>query len=129
LGVDISEPMLARAVHAEAGPQIGFLRADAQRLPLRDETVDAVVSIAVLQLVPDPAAALAEMARVLRPGGRLAVMVPTAGRAARFWRMLPNIANSADLNAVHLFAKSVETAPKPIQLSHDQAAPANSCQV
>jgi ubiquinone/menaquinone biosynthesis C-methylase UbiE len=57
--------MLARAVRAEAGPQIGFLRADAQRLPLRDETVDAVVSIAVLQLVPDPAAALAEMARVL----------------------------------------------------------------
>ena len=91
LGVDISEPMLARAVRAEAGPQIGFLRADAQRLPLRDETVDAVVSIAVLQLVPDPAAALAEMARVLRPGGRLAVMVPTAGRAARFWRMLSNL--------------------------------------
>jgi len=91
LGVDISEPMLARAVRAEAGPQIGFLRADAQRLPLRDETVDAVVSIAVLQLVPDPAAALAELARVLRPGGRLAVMVPTAGRAARFRRMLPNI--------------------------------------
>ncbi|MCW2685425.1 MAG: SAM-dependent methyltransferase [Mycobacterium sp.] len=90
LGVDISEPMLARAVRAEAGPQIGFLRADAQRLPLRDDTVDAVVSIAVLQLIPDPAAALAEMARVLRSGGRLAVMVPTAGRAARFWRMLPN---------------------------------------
>ena len=90
MGVDISEPMLARAVRAEAGPQIGFLRADAQRLPLRDKTVDAVVSIAVLQLIPDPVAALAEMARVLRPGGRLAVMVPTAGRAARFWRKLPN---------------------------------------
>jgi arsenite methyltransferase len=90
LGVDISEPMLARAVRAEAGPQIGFLRADAQRLPLRDETVDAVVSIAVLQLIPDPITALAEMARVLRPGGRLAVMVPAAGRAARLWRKLPN---------------------------------------
>jgi arsenite methyltransferase len=89
LGVDISEPMLARAVRSQAGPQTGFLRADAQRLPLRDETVDAVVSIAVLQLIPDPVAALAEMARVLRPGGRLAVMVPTAGRAARLWRMLP----------------------------------------
>src|SRR6185503_8229635 len=36
-------------------------------------------------------AALAEMARVLRAGGRLAVMVPTAGWAAQFWRMLPNI--------------------------------------
>ena len=82
--------MLARAVRAEAGPQIDFLRADARRLPLRDETVDAVVSIAVLQLIPDPIAALAEMARVLRPGGRLAVMVPTAGRAASLLRKLPN---------------------------------------
>jgi arsenite methyltransferase len=90
LGVDVSEPMLARAVHAVTGSQIGFLRADAQRLPLRDETVDAVVSVAVLQLIPDPEAALAEMARVLRPGARLAVMVPTAGRAARFLQMLPN---------------------------------------
>jgi SAM-dependent methyltransferase len=50
-----------------------------------------VVSIAVLHLVPDPVAALAEMARVLRSGGRLAVLIPTAGRAAQFWPMLPNI--------------------------------------
>ncbi|OBA61162.1 SAM-dependent methyltransferase [Mycobacterium sp. 1100029.7] len=91
LGVDISEAMLARAVRNEAGPHVGFLRADAQRLPLRDNTVDAVVSLAVLQLVPNPAAALAEMARVLRPGGRLAIMVPTVGRAARLWQRLPNI--------------------------------------
>jgi arsenite methyltransferase len=91
LGLDPAEAMLARAVRAQASRQIGFLRADAQRLPLRDATVDAVVSIAVLQHIPDPAAALAEMTRVLRPGGRLAVLVPTAGRAARFWRKLPNI--------------------------------------
>jgi arsenite methyltransferase len=90
LGVDISEPMLARAVRAEAGPQVGFLKADAQRLPLRDQTVDAAVMIAVLQLIPDPVAALSEIARVLRPGGRLVVMVPTAGRAAAIWRKLPN---------------------------------------
>jgi SAM-dependent methyltransferase len=88
LGVDISKPMLARAVRAQAGPQTGFILADAQQLPLRDETVDAVVSIAALQLIPDPAAALTEMSRVLRPGGRLAVMVPTAGPAARLWRKL-----------------------------------------
>ena len=91
LGVDISEPMLQRAVRNEAGPQVGFIKADAQRLPLRDDTVDAVVSTAVLQLVPDPAAALSEMARVLRPGGRLAIMVPTVGAAARFWQKLPNV--------------------------------------
>lgn len=85
LGVDVSEPMLARAVRIQAGPQAGFLRADAQRLPLRDNTVDAVISIAVLQLIPDPEAALGEMARVLKSGGRLALMVPTAGSGARMW--------------------------------------------
>jgi arsenite methyltransferase len=91
LGIDISVPMLERAVRNEAGPRVGFIRADAQRLPLRDNTIDAVVSTAVLQLVPDPAAALAEMARVLRPGARLAVMVPTAGSLARFWQKLPDV--------------------------------------
>ncbi|UXA07320.1 methyltransferase domain-containing protein [Mycobacterium sp. SMC-2] len=91
LGVDISEPMLARAVRNEAGPQVGFIKADAQRLPLRDNTVDVVVSIGVLQLVPNPAAAIAEMARVLRPGGRAAILVPTVGRAARLWHRLPNV--------------------------------------
>lgn len=90
LGVDISEPMLARAVAAEAGPNVGFLRADAQRLPFRDDSVDAVVSIAMLQLIPDPPVALAEMVRVLRPGRRMAVMVPTAGPAAAVFRYLPN---------------------------------------
>ena len=90
LGVDISEPMLARAVSAQAGPNVGFLRADAQQLPLRDDTVDAAVSLAVLQLIPDPTATLTEMVRVLRPGGRLAVMVPTAGRAGELFRWLPN---------------------------------------
>lgn len=89
LGVDVSESMLARAVRVQAGSQAGFLRADAQRLPLRDNTVDAITSIAVLQLIPDPAAALGEMARVLKPGGRIALMVPTAGSAARLWRLLP----------------------------------------
>ncbi len=91
LGIDISEPMLERAVRNEAGPQVGFIKADAQRLPLRDDSVDAVVSTAVLQLVPNPTAALAEMARVLRPGGRLAIMVPTAGPLARLWQKLPNV--------------------------------------
>ncbi len=90
IGVDVSEPMLARAVRAESGPTVGFLRADAQQLPFRDATMDAVTSMAVLQLVPDYAAALHQMARVLRPGGRLAVMVPTVGRAAALLAKLPN---------------------------------------
>ena len=90
LGVDISEPMLVRAVRAEAGPHVGFVRADAQRLPFRDETFDAALSIAMLQLIPKQSVTLAEMARVLRPGARMAVMVPTAGRAGALMRLLPD---------------------------------------
>ncbi|MDT5022521.1 MAG: arsenite methyltransferase [Mycobacterium sp.] len=89
LGVDVSEPMLARAVRAAAGPQVGFLRADAQRLPFRDQSFDVAVSIAVFQLIPDPAAALSEIARVLKPGGRLAVMIPTLRPPVNVWRALP----------------------------------------
>ena len=89
LGIDISEPMLARAARAAAGPQVGFLRADAQKLPFRDESFDAAISLAVLQLIPDPAAALGEIARVLKPGGRLAVMVPTLRPPVDLWRAMP----------------------------------------
>src|SRR4051812_5181768 len=97
LGVDISEPMLTRAVDAQAGPNVGFLRADAQRLPFRDATFDAVTSLAVLQLIPDQSATLAEIARVLKPGGRVAIMVPTAGRGGEVLRWLPN-------GGVHFFS-------------------------
>lgn len=98
LGVDISEPMLARAVSAEAGPNVGFLRADAQQLPFRDETFDAAVSLAVLQLIPNPTTTVSEMVRVLRPGARIAVMVPTAGRGGQLLRLLPN-------GGVHFFSE------------------------
>ena len=105
LGVDISEPMLARAVRNEAGPQVGFIRADAQRLPLRDNTVDAVVSIAVLQLVPGPAAVLAEVARVLRPGGRLAILVPSAGRVTQ---LLPKVGGAYSVSMMMSIGDALE---------------------
>ena len=44
----------------------------------------------MLQLIPNPSATLAEIARVLRPGGRMAIMVPTLGRAADLLALVPN---------------------------------------
>jgi SAM-dependent methyltransferase len=49
---------------------------DLRRLPLADDSLDGGISIAVLEHVPDPARHIAEMHRVLRPGGRLLVFVP-----------------------------------------------------
>lgn len=49
---------------------------DLRRLPLADASLDGAMSIAVLEHVPDPAAHVAEIRRVLRPGGRLLCFVP-----------------------------------------------------
>lgn len=61
----------AAAVATGAAPAPTVLEAPAQRLPLDDSSCDTAVATLVLCTIPDPAAALAEVARVLKPGGRL----------------------------------------------------------
>jgi demethylmenaquinone methyltransferase/2-methoxy-6-polyprenyl-1,4-benzoquinol methylase len=73
LVVDRSAAMLARA----AAKGLETREADAQALPLPDASADAVTMISMLHHVDDPGRALAEARRVLRPGGRLAVMAFT----------------------------------------------------
>ncbi|MFO0809717.1 MAG: methyltransferase domain-containing protein [Gemmataceae bacterium] len=77
LGVDMSEPMLRRAAaKAESGglgDRTQFREMDAEALDLPRSTFDAVVSLFALMHFPHPEAALAEMGRVLRPGGRMVV--------------------------------------------------------
>jgi len=55
------------------------IAADASRIPVRDNGCDCVVLSAILEHVVDPAATLAEVARVLRPGGRIVAYVPWDG--------------------------------------------------
>ena len=73
-GVDINPGMLAVARSVpSSGAAIEWHEADAESLPLADESFDVVLSSLGLQFVPDKASALREMWRVLAPGGRLAV--------------------------------------------------------
>lgn len=69
LGLDRDRLFLDQA--RQEAPTALLLRAEAQALPLADASLDGLVCECVLSILNDPAAALAEMARVLRPGGRL----------------------------------------------------------
>jgi len=74
LALDVSREML-RAVETEDGTS-SPVQADIDRLPLGDGAVDAVAFTASLFLVPDPAVAAREAARVLDPGGVVGATVP-----------------------------------------------------
>ncbi len=78
IGVDVTPEMLD---HAKARQARLVVLGDARRLPLRDGCVTAVLAAGLVPHLPDPGAGLAELARVTKPGGRIAVFHPI-GRAA-----------------------------------------------
>jgi SAM-dependent methyltransferase len=86
IGTDVAEGMitLARRLH----PDIDFRPGDAEALPFGDESFDAVVANFVLLHLGRPEQAAAEFARVLRPGGRVALTVWDVPERARFLGVL-----------------------------------------
>jgi len=73
VGVDPALALLARARElAGDQPKLSFQQADGRSLPFEDQTFDMVVFDSTLSHVPDPARALVEASRVLRPEGWLA---------------------------------------------------------
>ena len=106
VGLDFSRPMLARAARKFArvairlGDRAALVEADALALPLPDASVDAVTCGFGLRNLADAAAGLAEMLRVLRPGGPAVILEfhPPRGRgplAGALWlyfrRILPRL--------------------------------------
>jgi SAM-dependent methyltransferase len=74
VGLDASAAMLAEAARANAAVNVAYLRGDATALPFRDRSFDAVCCLAALYLIERPLDAVAEIARVLAPGGRVALL-------------------------------------------------------
>ena len=76
VGVDFTPEQLekARRIAASAGVEhVEFLEGPIEALPIRSASADCVISNGVINLAPDKAAVFAEAARILRPGGRLAI--------------------------------------------------------
>ncbi len=93
--LDQSPAMLA-AARARAGDdavlreRIRFVRAEAERLPFADRQFDALTFTYLLRYVDDPAATMRELARVVKPGGRIGMVefgVPPAPLPRALWRI------------------------------------------
>ncbi|MGW3866193.1 class I SAM-dependent methyltransferase, partial [Streptomyces sp. NPDC005047] len=81
LGADLTPAMLQAAVRAGRGRDGRLLLADVTALPLRARSLDAVFAAGLIAHLPEPGGNLRELARVVRPGGVLALFHPI-GRAA-----------------------------------------------
>src|SRR5215468_1246577 len=134
-GADLSERMLlrGRAKLARRGllGRSGLLCADGERLPLRDASFDAALVAFGIRNIGDAPRALAEILRVLRPGGRLVVLefsMPEGllGRVYRFYfrHVLPRVGGlvSGDASAYAYLPASVAAFPSPAEFASLLAA-------
>jgi SAM-dependent methyltransferase len=91
VGVDLTPKLLeaGRALAAEAQVEIEWIEGDAEALPVADASFDVVVSVFGCMFAPRHRVAAAELARALRPGGRLCVTAWTPdGTMGEFFRTL-----------------------------------------
>lgn len=80
MGVDLSRKMLARAAAKTDESRVLWLCAPAEQLPAFDAAFDVVTCLEALEFMIDPGVALAELVRVLRPGGLLFITARRTGR-------------------------------------------------
>ena len=131
IGVDFSEEMLGRARAKAAGrPGIRFEHGDALALPFADDAFDAATVGFGIRNVDDLDAGLAEMARVVRPGGRVVILeITTPARMRRFYelwfdRVVPRLGRvlGRDGAAYSYLPASVRRFPEPPELAARMAA-------
>jgi phosphatidylethanolamine/phosphatidyl-N-methylethanolamine N-methyltransferase len=124
LATDLTPAMLRQArAHARSG--VDFRTMDGMALDLPDGSFDAAVLHMVLEVIPDPVRCLREAARVLRPGGRLAVFdkfLPDGSRPGLLRRtglaLLDLVFTSTNRRMGEILARS----GAPLAVEHDEAA-------
>jgi len=130
VGIDFSSAMLrvgrTKLGAARLNSRVALVRGDATRIPIGDAAVDAVTMAFGIRNVNDVGAACREMARVLRPGGRVAILefavpdVPLIGPAYLWYlhRVLPRIgqAVSGSSEAYGYLSASIDAFAKPAEL-------------
>jgi SAM-dependent methyltransferase len=80
IGVDTADSMLKQAVRDNSQGSVAYLRADAAALPFPDASFNAVTCFAALYLINNPERVVAELARIVKPGGRVVILTSFEGR-------------------------------------------------
>ncbi|MBN2381071.1 class I SAM-dependent methyltransferase [candidate division WOR-3 bacterium] len=92
VGVDLSEPLIGmagkKAEEAGIADRIKFIKGDVQNMPFKDDSFDAVISLNVFHVLPDPVAMLDEVERVLKPDGRFGLSDIKRSWLGRLMKML-----------------------------------------
>jgi demethylmenaquinone methyltransferase/2-methoxy-6-polyprenyl-1,4-benzoquinol methylase len=94
VGLDQSEQMLSRALPLVGPVYEQVVRGEAEQLPFADAEFDALTFTYLLRYVDDPAATMRELARVVRPGGRIAMLefhVPPRPVLYPAWRLYTRV--------------------------------------
>jgi SAM-dependent methyltransferase len=95
VGIDLSAGMLAGV--ATDDPDQALVQADATRLPFQDGGVDVALAMHMLYHVPNPGLAVAELRRIVRPGGRVLVLVNSADALRELRQLISDVATELDI--------------------------------
>jgi phosphatidylethanolamine/phosphatidyl-N-methylethanolamine N-methyltransferase len=124
LATDLTPAMLRQA-QAHARPGVEFRVLDGLALDLPDGSFDAVILHMVLEVIPDPVRCLREAARVLRPGGRIAVFdkfLPDGHRPGPLARLGLSLLDLVFTSTNRRMGEILERAAAPLEIIRDERA-------
>ncbi len=123
VGIDLTHAMLRRALPRASHVDFTAVRGDAQRLPFATDSFDVAVLHLILAVVPDPARCLAEIGRVLRPGGEALVFDKFLRHGQRApLRRLANLFVSRIATRLDVVFEPLLGAAPGLRVEHDQPA-------
>jgi ubiquinone/menaquinone biosynthesis C-methylase UbiE len=123
VALDITAAMLTKARPRSIGLDLALIQGDSLALPFADASFDCVVLHLIVAVVPRPAQALAEAARVLKPGGKLLVFDKflRAGQVAPLRRALSPLIGQIATRTDVVFEEVLAAVPE-LNLRSDEAA-------
>ncbi|MGB0767574.1 MAG: ArsR/SmtB family transcription factor [Phycisphaeraceae bacterium] len=128
IGIDNSDAMLiAAAQRNEQATNVDLRKGGLDALPIEDGSVDATLCVIVLSYIDDPAEAIREMSRVLRPGGRAVVVDLLAHNREPFRRQMGQLHSGFTADALTEYLEEAgltEVCTRPIPPSAEATGPA-----